>query len=286
MTDTAEPTAAAPGRLDGKVTVITGAARGVGRSCALAFAAEGSDLMLVDVDGEVPGVPYPLSTVSQLDHTAEMCRREGVEVLTATADVRDLSALEEVRDVVLSRYGKVDALINSAGIVAPSGSPVHETTEAEWELLLNVDLSGAWRTTKLFAPLMAERRSGSIVNIASTAGLVGYRYFAGYVAAKHGLIGLTKASALDYAPMRVRVNAVCPGNIRDDPEMEGRMLSEVARALDLLADGHQELFTEQQPMNTLTDPADVAAAALWLACDASRHVTGTAIPVDAGYTVR
>ncbi|MEV8032183.1 SDR family oxidoreductase [Streptomyces sp. NPDC002742] len=272
--------------LDGRVTVITGAARGVGRACALAFATGGSDLVLVDVAGEVGGVPYPLGTESQLEHTAEQCRLQGVEVLTALADVRDLASLRKVRDAAVTRFGQVDVLVNNAGIVAPSGKPVHETTEEEWELLLDVDLSGAWRMTKVFAPLMTERRSGSIVNIASTAGLVGYRHFAGYVAAKHGLIGLTRASALDYAPMRLRVNAVCPGNIRDDPEMEGRMLSEVARALEIPAAGHQELFTEQQPMNTLVDPADVAAAALWLARDDSRFVTGTVLTVDAGYTVR
>lgn len=275
------------GRLEGKVAVITGAGRGVGRSCATAFAAEGADLVLVDMPTtRIPGVPYPLASESQLHHTAEECRKHGVEVLTVAADVRDLTALGEVRERTVERFGQVDALVNNAGVAAPSGRPVHLTSEEEWQLLLDIDLSGAWRMTKLFAPLFIERRTGSIVNIASTAGLVGYRHFAGYVAAKHGLIGLTKASALDYAPHQVRVNAVCPGNIRDDPAAEGRMLAEVARALDVPLAGHEELFTEQQPMNTLVDPADVAEAALWLCCDATRHVTGSTVTVDAGYTVR
>ncbi|MGI5479415.1 SDR family oxidoreductase [Streptomyces lavendofoliae] len=275
-----------PGRLEGKTAVVTGAARGAGRAIATAFAAEGADLVLVDICAGIGAVPYPLGNESQLEHTAALCRAHGVEAVTARADVRDTVALTAVRDMALERFGRVDALVNNAGIVAPSGRPVHETAEEDWQLMLDVDLSGAWRAIKLFAPDMVRRRSGSIVNIASTAGLVGYRNFAGYVAAKHGLIGLTRATALDYASLHVRVNAVCPGNIRDDHAVEGRMLSEVARALDVPLGEHEALFTEHQPMNTLVDPEDVAATTLWLASEESRHITGSVITVDAGYTVR
>ncbi|RDG36797.1 SDR family oxidoreductase [Streptomyces corynorhini] len=274
------------GALEGRTAVITGAARGAGRACALAFAAQGADLVLLDVAAPIPGVPYPMGSRSQLDHTADSCRRLGADVLVAAVDVRDLAALTELRERTHDRFGAPHVLVNNAGIVAPSGRPVHETAEADWQLMVDVDLGGAWRATKVFVPAMVERRAGTIINIASTAGLVGYRNFAGYVAAKHGLIGLTKASALDYASYGVRVNAVCPGNIRDEPAMDGRMLSEVARALDIPQAGHDELFTADQPMNTLVDPADVAAAALWLACDASRRVTGTTLTVDAGYAAR
>ncbi|MGW4225857.1 SDR family oxidoreductase [Streptomyces bauhiniae] len=276
----------ADGTLEGRTAVITGAARGAGRACALAFAAQGADLVLLDVAAGIPGVPYPLGSESQLAHTADACRRQGADVLTAAVDVRDLAALTELRERTHDRFGAPHVLVNNAGIVAPSGRPVHETPEEDWQLMVDIDLGGAWRATKVFAPAMVERRSGSIVNIASTAGLVGYRNFAGYVAAKHGLVGLTKASALDYASYGVRVNAVCPGNIWDEPAMDGRMLSEVARALDVPAAEHEELFTADQPMNTLVDPADVAAAALWLAGDGSRRVTGTTLTVDAGYSAR
>ncbi|WP_406839800.1 SDR family oxidoreductase [Streptomyces sp. AHU1] len=276
----------ADGTLEGRTAVITGAARGAGRACALAFAAQGADLVLLDVAARIPGVPYPMGSESQLAHTADACRRLGADVLTAAVDVRDLAALTELRERTHDRFGAPHVLVNNAGIVAPSGLPVHETAEEDWQLMVDIDLGGAWRATKVFAPAMVERRSGSIVNIASTAGLVGYRNFAGYVAAKHGLVGLTKASALDYASYGVRVNAVCPGNIRDEPAMDGRMLSEVARALDVPAAEHEELFTADQPMNTLVDPADVAEAALWLAGDGSRRVTGTTLTVDAGYSVR
>ncbi|MGW7362883.1 SDR family oxidoreductase [Streptomyces sp. NPDC054841] len=274
------------GRMEGLVAVVTGAARGVGRSCAVRLAAEGADLVLIDAPGDIPGVPYPLGNESQLLHTTAQARAHGADVVAQSADVRDLDALASVRDRALDHFGRVDVLVNNAGVVAPSGRPAHLTTEQDWLTMLDIDLSGAWRMTHLFAPGMVERRYGSIVNIASTAGLVGYRNFAGYVAAKHGLIGLTKATALDYASWGVRVNAVCPGNVRDEPGVEGRMLSEVARALDVPAEGHEALFTEQQPMNTLVDPADVAAAVVWLASDEARHVTGSTVTVDAGYTVR
>jgi NAD(P)-dependent dehydrogenase (short-subunit alcohol dehydrogenase family) len=133
---------------------------------------------------------------------------------------------------------------------------------------------------------MIDQRCGSIINVASTAGLVGYRHFAGYVAAKHGLIGLTKSAALDYAPFRVRVNALCPGSVRDDPLVEGRMLAEIARSLHLPAGDHEDIFLRDQPMNALIEPADIAGAAVWLAGDDSRQVTGSVITVDGGFTSR
>ncbi|GGP79764.1 SDR family oxidoreductase [Saccharothrix coeruleofusca] len=271
-------------RLTGKVVVITGAARGIGRATALACAAEGADLVLLDVCGDLPGVPYPLGSASQLEHTAALCRDRGASVLTAKADVRDTASVRGAVALAGDRYGRIDAVVNNAGIAAPSGKTVHEITEDEWSLMLDVDLSGAWRVIREVGRSMSEQRSGSIVNIASTAGLVGYRHFAGYVAAKHGLVGLTKAAALDLAPMRVRVNAVCPGNVRDAPDAEGRMLREIARALDVPAEEHVAAFTQSQPMNRLVEPEDVAGAVVFLASDDSAQVTGSVLTVDGGFT--
>lgn len=273
-------------RLDGKSIVLTGAARGLGRACAVAFAKEGADLALIDIARDLPGVPYPLGTASQLAHTAALCREHGAAVLTAQADVRDLAAVERAVAEARQRFGVLDVLVNNAGIAAPAGKAAHEIAEHEWSLMIDVDLSGAWRMIRAVGPVMAARRAGSIVNIASTAGLVGYRHFAGYVAAKHGLIGLTKAAALDYAPVKVRVNAVCPGSVRDDQQAEGRMLSEIARALDVPVADHETTFLEAQPMNALIEPEDVAAAAVWLASEESRQVTGSIVAVDGGFTAR
>ncbi|MFC9861632.1 MULTISPECIES: mycofactocin-coupled SDR family oxidoreductase [unclassified Streptomyces] len=273
-------------RLQGKTVIVTGAARGVGRACALAFAREGADLALLDVCGDIDGVPYPLGTTSQLAHTAGLCREQGAAVLTAEADIRDRDALRMAVDRTVERFGRVDVLVNNAGIAAPSGKPAHEVTEDEWQVMIDINLTGAWRMTSVVGPLMLAQRSGSVINVASTAGLVGYRNFAGYAASKHGLIGLTKATALDYAPLKVRVNALCPGSIRDDGRAEGRMLAEIARSLDLPVAEHEETFVQSQPMNALIEPEDVAGAALWLASDESRQVTGSVLTVDGGFTAR
>ncbi|MFD5201874.1 mycofactocin-coupled SDR family oxidoreductase [Streptomyces sp. NPDC058375] len=272
--------------LRGRTALVTGAARGLGRTCAVRFAEEGADLVLVDVCGDLAGVPYPLGSGSQLEQTAKLCREQGAAVVTVTADVRRPEDVEEAARQALDRFGGVDVLLNNAGIAAPSGKAVHEIAEDEWDLMVGIDLTGAWRTMKAVVPAMVEQRSGSVINVASTAGLVGYRHFAGYVAAKHGLIGLTKAAALDYAPFRVRVNALCPGSVRDDPLSEGRMLAEIARSLDVDVDEHEEIFVQSQPMNSLMEPRDIAGAALWLAGDDSRQVTGTTLTVDGGFSAR
>ena len=273
-------------RLHGKSVLVTGAARGLGTAIALACAAEGSDLTLLDICADLPGVPYPLGTPGQLEHTAALCRDAGAAVLTAMADIRDLRAVRQVVTRSEDRFGRIDVAVNNAGIAAPSGKPVHEIGEEEWSLMIDVDLSGAWRVTREVGKAMSARRAGSIVNVASTAGLVGYRHFAGYVAAKHAVVGLTKAAALDYAPTKVRVNAVCPGSVRDDAGAEGRMLAEIARALDVPVEEHEKTFVEAQPMNALIEPEDVAAAVVFLASDESRQITGSVLTVDGGFSIR
>jgi NAD(P)-dependent dehydrogenase (short-subunit alcohol dehydrogenase family) len=286
-------TAALPGRprvgsdrLVGRVAILTGAARGIGRACALAFAAAGADLVLSDIGRDLPGVPYPLGSASQLAHTARLCEQRGATVLTAETDVRDLEAAAELVASTVDRFGRVDVVLNNAGIAAPSGKPVHQIDPDEWHLMIDVDLSGAWRMIRAAGAVLCDQRSGSIINVSSTAGLVGYRNFAGYVTAKHALVGLTKAAALDFAPLKVRVNALCPGSVRDDADMEGRMLAEIARSLEVPVEEHEETFMAAQPMNALVEAADVADAAVWLASDESRQVTGTVLRVDGGYTAR
>ncbi|NSC20091.1 NAD(P)-dependent oxidoreductase [Streptomyces albus subsp. chlorinus] len=275
--------------LAGKAAVITGSARGIGRACALAYARAGADLMLTDIARDLPGVPYPLGTAGQLAHTAHLCQEAGADtavVTTAEADVRDLDAVRSVVAGALDRFGRIDVLINNAGIAAPSGKTVHDITPEEWDLMLDVDVSGAWRMLRAAGAAMTRQRAGSVINVSSTAGLVGYRHFAGYVTAKHALVGLTKSAALDLAPFGVRVNALCPGSVRDDERAEGRMLSEIARSLDVPVAEHEETFVSAQPMNRLIEPEDVAGAAVWLGSDASRQVTGSTVTVDGGFTSR
>jgi NAD(P)-dependent dehydrogenase (short-subunit alcohol dehydrogenase family) len=273
-------------RLTGKIALITGAARGIGRACATRFAGEGADLVLLDIARDLPEVPYPLGTEGQLSHTVHKCRELGAAVLAVVADVREQADVADVVSAALERFGRLDVLVNNAGVAAPSGKNVHEITDEEWAVMLDIDLFGAWRMIREVAPVMVRQRSGSIINIASTAGVVGYRSFAAYVTAKHGLVGLTKAAALDYAPMAVRVNALCPGSVRDDPQLEGRMLAEIARSLGAPVAGHELVFVESLPMNRLIEAGDVAAAAVWLGGDDSRQVTGSVVVVDGGFTAR
>ncbi len=279
-------TAPRAGLLAGRTAVVTGAARGIGRACATAFAQEGADLLLLDVAAPVTDVPYPLGTASQLDHTAALCRDLGASVLVRQVDVRDLDGLEGAAADAHERFGRIDVLLNNAGIAAPSGQPVHECEERDWEVMLDINLSGPWRGIRAVAGRMTRQRGGSIINVASTAALVGYRHFAGYAASKHGVVGLTKAAALDLAPYQVRVNALCPGSVRDDPAVEGAMLAEIARSLQIPTDEHEATFVRDQPMNALVEPESIAAAAVWLASDASRQVTGSILTVDAGFTSR
>jgi NAD(P)-dependent dehydrogenase (short-subunit alcohol dehydrogenase family) len=238
------------------------------------------------VAAAIEGVPYALGSVSQLEHTASTCRSLGSAVVAVQADVRDDAAISQALERGLERFGTLDILVNCAGIVSPSGQAVHEISASEWDLMLGIDLSGTWRMLRAVAPTMLEHRNGSIINVSSTAGMVGYRYFAAYVAAKHGVIGLTRAAALDFAALGIRVNALCPGSVRDDVEHEGTMMMEIARSLSVPIAEHERIFAKPQPMNRLVDAQDVAAAAVWLASDDSRNVTGAVIAVDGGFTAK
>ncbi|PFZ10493.1 oxidoreductase [Bacillus pseudomycoides] len=273
-------------RLAKKVLLITGAGRGIGRACALRAAEEGADLVITDIGDSISSVPYKLSSSEQLEMTAQICREQGASVLTQLADVCNAEDISTLVKSALDRFGRIDAIINNAGIGAPAGKATHLYTNEEWDILLNVNLSGPWRLIKEVAPIMIEQKYGSIINIASTAGLLGYRHFAGYVASKHGLVGLTKSAALDYAPQNIRVNAICPGPVFDDELLDGNMTKVVADSLGIELGDQESIDLESVALNTVVSPHDVADAMVWLASDESQRVTGTTITVDAGYSAK
>ncbi len=268
------------------VVFITGAARGVGRATAVEFARGGADLLLTDLGGPIAEVPYPLGTPEQLEETARRCRELGSRVLVASADVREQAEIDAAVARAHEELGEIDVLVNNAGLVGPAGAPAHELDEQAWSTVIDVDLSGPFRCARAVLPGMVSRRSGVIVNVASTAGMVAFPFFANYVAAKHGLIGLTRALALDYAAYGIRVNAVCPTSVEDEPELDSAMLAGVAAMLGVEREDYEALSLPHHPLGALVRAGDVAGAITWLASDAASRMTGAVIPVDGGFTAR
>ncbi len=269
-----------------RTAFVTGAARGVGRATAVALAEAGYDLLLADICAPIDSCPYPLASADDLEETAGRCRALGGKVVAATMDVRQATEVEATVRRGREELGPTDVLVNNAGLVGPAGVPAHELGEEDWSVVLDVDLGGVWRCAKAVLPDMVARRSGAIVNVASTAGLVAFPHFANYVAAKHGVVGLTRALALDYAGYSIRVNAVCPTSVRDEPDLASGMLHGVAQMLGVGIGDYEALSLPHHPLGTLVDAADVAAAVVWLASDAAAKITGAALPIDAGFTSR
>jgi NAD(P)-dependent dehydrogenase (short-subunit alcohol dehydrogenase family) len=268
------------------VVFITGAARGVGRATAIAFAQQGASLLLTDICDQIAECPYPLGTRDQLEETARRCRDAGAEALTAVVDVRRQDQIDGAVAQARDNLGTVTVLVNNAGLVGPAGAPADQLSEADWATMIDVDLNGVWRCAKAVLPDLVARRGGAIVNVSSTAGMVAFPFFANYVAAKHGVIGLTRALALDYAPNAVRVNAVCPTSIEDEPELDSAMLAGVAGMLGVGSEDYESLSLPHHPLGSLVRAGDVAATITWLASDAASRVTGAIVPVDAGFTAR
>ena len=206
--------------------------------------------------------------------------------MAAQADVREPAEVDAAVGRCRDELGPVDVLVNNAGIVGPAAMPAHELDEEAWNVMLAIDLTGPWRCAKAVLPDLIARRGGAIVNVASTAGLVAFPHFANYVAAKHGLIGLTRALALDYAPYGIRVNAVAPTSIRDEPRLASGMLRGVAGMLGVDAEDYEVLSLPNHPLGSLASAADVAGTITWLASDAAARITGAVIPVDAGFSIR
>ncbi len=263
-------------RLEGKVALITGAARGQGRSHAVCFASEGADVILGDICQDIPGVPYSLGSQKELEETAQLVAQTGQRVLAMPCDVRDEAAVQNLVKRGLEEFGKLDILINNAGIGGPIGT-TWDLSEAAWREMLDVNLMGVWRGCKAVAPHMIERQSGRIINISSAAGLKGIGLMSHYAAAKHGVIGLTRSLAIELAPHKVTVNAICPGSV-DTP-----LLKAEGALYGMDWETTQRTFESYHLLTTLLEPKDISEACIWLASEAGRYVTGLALPIDAGF---
>jgi (+)-trans-carveol dehydrogenase len=272
------------GRVEGKVAFITGGARGQGRSHAVRLAQEGADVAVVDACADVPTLGYALATPEDLQETARLVSSLGRRVVTVRADVRDQSGLDQAVRKTVSTLGPIDIVSVNAGIA--SFAPTWELTDDQWNDVIDIDLTGAWRTVKAVIPSMLEaRRGGSIVLTSSAGGIQGIQNFAHYVAAKHGVIGLMKTLANEVAQHGIRVNAVVPGTVLTD-----MALNEPAMRLfrpDLEHPTLDDVRDAMQGMNAMPvpwlEPVDVSNAILWLSSDEARYVTGVVLPIDAGW---
>jgi NAD(P)-dependent dehydrogenase (short-subunit alcohol dehydrogenase family) len=248
------------GRLDGKVTLITGGGSGIGRASALAFAREGATVVVADVD------------VRGGEETCRQLKAASVETRFVRADVSQAAEVGAMVNHVIEAYGRLDCAFNNAGIGGTGFVPTADYNEEVWDHVIRINLKGVWLCMRSEIPPMLKQGGGAIVNTASVAGLVGSRVGSAYIASKHGVVGLTKAAALEYAQTNIRVNAVCPSWIatpltdpytRDNPQLQAQIIA-------------------RQPKGRLCTPEEVAEAVVWLCSDAASFITGHALAVDGG----
>lgn len=257
--------------LSGRVSIVTGGSRGIGTAAALELARAGSDIAIFDLDGDEAG------------HAAGAIEREtGRKARGYAVDVRKSETLKQMCDAVAADFGGIDHLVNNAGVQFVA--PVAEFPDDKWEFVTSINLDGVFYATKAVWPHMVARKRGRIVNIASVHGIVASPFKPAYVAAKHGVVGLTRASALEGAPAGITVNAICPGAVMTDlirnqaPQLVasygGGLSDEEALA---------RAFLEEMPSGEFIDPQEVGRLCAYLCSDAARSINGAPISIDGGW---
>lgn len=266
------------GRVTGKKVLITGAARGMGRSHAVRLAEEGADVLLVDICATPDGLEYPLSTEDDLRQTAELVAAQGREAVIRVVDVRDAEAMKAAVDAGVAELGGLDAAVANAGVL--TCGTWDTTTPEQWRLVVDTNLIGVWNTCAAAIPHLIAGGGGALVNISSAAGIKGSPLTTPYTAAKHGVVGLSNALANELAAQNIRVNTVHPTGV----------------ATGMAPPTMHSLIAEQRPdlgpiyMNALpilmTEAVDISNAVLFLISDEARHITGLQMTVDAGVSIR
>lgn len=275
------------GRMEGKIALVTGAARGQGRAHALRLAQEGAHIALFDIDHNIDTLPYDLSTAEELEATAAEVRALGVNAISIVGDTRRQADLDAAVSRTIAELGGLNVLIQNAGIWTMS--PFWETSEQEWQDQIDVNLTGAWHAAKAVAPHFIAQRAGAIVFTASANAFEPGNNYAHYTSAKHGVLGLMRTVALELGPYGVRSNAVCPGFI--DTKM-----NEYQDALDMMIGGAPGTGTLEGRAKAaghgailaghgLIAPSAISQGVLYLASDEASEVTGVALTIDAGRLV-
>jgi SDR family mycofactocin-dependent oxidoreductase len=267
------------GKLEGKVVFITGAARGQGRSHAVRLAAEGADIIAVDICRQIDSITYPMATPEDLDQTVKEVEALDRRIVARQADVRDEAGLRAAFDAGVAELGPVDIVLANAGIAPMSMHEIHQA----WQDVIDVNLTGVFNTVETAIGSMIERgQGGAIVLTSSTAGINGIggptRGGLGYAAAKHGVVGLMRSYANTLAPHNIRVNSVHPTGVRT-PMVVNDVMAEFLAADPSLSNA----MANALPVD-MVEPVDISNAILWLVSDDARYVTGVTLPVDAGFT--
>jgi NAD(P)-dependent dehydrogenase (short-subunit alcohol dehydrogenase family) len=246
-----------------QVALVTGASSGIGRATALAFAGEGARVVAADLLG------------TEGEETVKLIQDRGGEAVFVKTDVSSPAEVANLVGRAIASYGRLDIAFNNAGVEGELATTA-ECSEENWDRTLSINLKGVWLCMKHELPRMLERKRGSIVNCSSVAGLAGVARLPAYVASKHGIIGLTRAAALEYATQGIRINAVCPGVIR-------------TAMVDRLIKAHPEMESQLiagEPMGRIGTPEEIAAAVVWLCSDSASFVTGHALAVDGGWVAQ
>jgi NAD(P)-dependent dehydrogenase (short-subunit alcohol dehydrogenase family) len=248
----------------GKVAFVTGAGGGIGRAAALAFAREGASVVVADVSEK------------ENQETARMIEEQGQQALVLRCDVSRVEDVKAALDKTGAAFGRLDFAFNNAGIEPRKPAPTADYDLEEWDRIIDIDLRGIFLCMKYEVPLMLKHGGGAIVNTSSGAGVIGIKGSPAYTAAKHGVIGLTRAAALDYAAQNIRVNAVCPGYI-ETPMM--------TRFTGGTAEGRAKVISEE-PVGRMGTAEEIASAVVWLCSDMAKFVIGSAMVIDGGQTIQ
>jgi (+)-trans-carveol dehydrogenase len=272
------------GRVAGKVALISGAARGQGRSHAVRLAQEGADIIAFDICGPIDNMAYPHSTPEDLAETIDLVKAENRRIVAEQADVRDYAALKALVDNGVEQLGRLDIIVANAGI-GTFGNKLHKIPEQIWQDMIDVNLSGVWKTVKAGVPhILAGKRGGSIVMTGSVGSHKAMAYTGHYIAAKHGVLGLMRSFAVELGQYHIRVNSVHPSQV-NTPMTMNDITYKLFRP-DLENPGPDDFAPFSQQTHTLPVPwvtaEDISNAVLFLASDESRYVTGVSLPVDAG----